>query len=75
MASTSHSGPNPFPLHYTYDDVLLRPGLSEVLPTQVTVKGQFSRRITLNIPIISAAMDTVTDARTAIVMAKKADSV
>lgn len=61
----------PFPLHYTYDDVLLRPGLSEVLPTQVTVKGQFSKRIALNIPIISAAMDTVTDARTAIVMSQE----
>lgn len=55
----------------TYDDVLLRPGYSEILPSEVELKTKFSRNIELNIPIVSAAMDTVTEARTAIVMAQE----
>jgi IMP dehydrogenase len=54
----------------TFDDVLLRPGPSEVLPTSVDVSSWVSRGIKLNIPIISAAMDTVTEGRLAIAMAQ-----
>jgi IMP dehydrogenase len=54
----------------TFDDVLLVPAYSEVLPNQVDVKGRLSRRIYLNIPLVSAAMDSVTEGRTAIAMAR-----
>jgi len=54
----------------TFDDVLLVPAYSEVLPNQVDVKGRLSRRINLNIPLVSAAMDSVTEGRTAIAMAR-----
>ncbi|WP_088342891.1 MULTISPECIES: IMP dehydrogenase [Rhodomicrobium] len=54
----------------TFDDVLLRPAHSEVLPTSVDVSSWVSRNIKLHIPIISAAMDTVTEARLAIAMAQ-----
>ncbi|MDP4289598.1 MAG: IMP dehydrogenase [Bacteroidota bacterium] len=55
----------------TYDDVLLVPAYSEVLPRQVDTTTQFSRNIKLNIPIVSAAMDTVTEATLAIAMAQE----
>ena len=55
----------------TYDDVLLVPDYSEVLPSQVKVSSQFSRNIRLNIPIVSAAMDTVTEAKMAIAIAQE----
>ncbi|MCE3012048.1 MAG: IMP dehydrogenase, partial [Proteobacteria bacterium] len=55
----------------TYDDVLLVPGYSEVLPSDVDLKSRFSRNITVNLPIVSSAMDTVTESRTAIVMAQE----
>ncbi len=55
----------------TYDDVLLVPGYSEVLPHQVDVRSQFTRNIRLNIPVVSAAMDTVTDATLAIAIAQQ----
>ena len=55
----------------TYDDVLILPNYSEVLPTDVELKSKFSRNITMNIPIVSSAMDTVTESRTAIVMAQE----
>jgi IMP dehydrogenase len=58
-------------LALTYDDVLIVPNYSEVLPTDVDLKTRFSRNITMNIPIASSAMDTVTEARTAIVMAQE----
>ena len=45
----------------TFDDVLLIPAYSEVLPRQVELRTRFSCHITLNVPIVSAAMDTVTD--------------
>jgi IMP dehydrogenase len=58
-------------LALTYDDVLIVPNYSEVLPTEVSLKTRFSRNITMNIPIASSAMDTVTESRTAIVMAQE----
>jgi len=54
----------------TFDDVLLEPGPSEVAPTQVDTATRFTREIRLNIPLVSAAMDTVTDSRLAIAMAQ-----
>ena len=55
----------------TFDDVLLVPAYSEVLPREVNVKTRFSRNIQLNIPIVSAAMDTVTEAPLAIALARE----
>ena len=55
----------------TYDDVLLIPNYSEVLPREVSITSKFSRNITLNVPVISAAMDTVTEADMAIAMARE----
>ena len=55
----------------TFDDVILSPSYSEVLPSEVDVSVRLTRRITLNIPILSAAMDTVTEFRTAIAMAQE----
>lgn len=55
----------------TFDDVLLIPAYSEVLPREVCLKSRFSRNITLNIPIVSAAMDTVTEAPMAIALARE----
>jgi len=55
----------------TFDDVLLIPGYSEVLPKDVSLTTQFSRNITLNVPLISAAMDTVTEAQLAIAIARE----
>ncbi|GLI92889.1 IMP dehydrogenase [Methylocystis echinoides] len=54
----------------TFDDVLLRPGHSRVMPSMVDVTTRITREITLNLPIVSAAMDTVTEARLAIAMAQ-----
>ncbi|MCA1765832.1 MAG: IMP dehydrogenase, partial [Desulfobulbaceae bacterium] len=56
---------------YTFDDVLLAPAKSEVLPSSVDLSTRLTREITLNIPLISAAMDTVTGFRTAIAMARE----
>jgi IMP dehydrogenase len=58
------------PLGLTFDDVLLQPRDSDVLPSQADTRTQISRDITLNIPILSSAMDTVTEADMAIVMAQ-----
>ncbi|HLL29306.1 MAG TPA: IMP dehydrogenase [Xanthobacteraceae bacterium] len=54
----------------TFDDVLLKPGLSDVLPSEADVRTRLTRSVTLNIPVLSAAMDTVTEARLAIAMAQ-----
>jgi len=55
----------------TYDDVLLVPAYSETLPREVSIKTKFTKNIAINIPIISAAMDTVTESRMAIAMAQE----
>ncbi|MBT8234560.1 MAG: IMP dehydrogenase, partial [Bacteroidia bacterium] len=55
----------------TYDDVLLVPSFSEILPREVDITTQFTRNIRINVPIISAAMDTVTESRMAIAMAQE----
>lgn len=55
----------------TFDDVLLIPGYSDVLPNQVSLKTRLTRNISLNVPLVSAAMDTVTEANLAIAMAQE----
>ncbi|MBR5456923.1 MAG: IMP dehydrogenase [Bacteroidaceae bacterium] len=55
----------------TYDDVLLVPAYSEVLPKEVSLKTKFSRNIDLNVPFVTAAMDTVTEAKMAIAIARE----
>ncbi|MGV3024974.1 IMP dehydrogenase [Clostridium thermobutyricum] len=56
---------------YTFDDVLLVPNKSEILPNQVSLKTHVTKKIQLNIPLISASMDTVTDSKMAIAMARE----
>ena len=56
---------------YTFDDVLLRPAYSDVLPTETSTHTQLSREIRLNIPLISSAMDTVTESRLGIALAQE----
>ena len=58
-------------LGLTYDDVLLVPAYSEMLPREVSIASKFSRNIKLNVPIVSAAMDTVTESQMAIAMARE----
>ncbi|MFC0587812.1 IMP dehydrogenase [Novosphingobium aquiterrae] len=58
------------PLGLTFDDVLLRPGESDIVPSMADTRTRLSREISLNIPVISSAMDTVTEADMAIVMAQ-----
>src|SRR5215213_1980174 len=59
-----------FPEALTFDDVLIRPGLSEVLPSDVDIRSRITRSISLNIPIVASAMDTVTESQMAIAMAQ-----
>ena len=58
-------------LGLTYDDVLLLPGESDIVPSQVTTRSRISKRVEINIPLLSSAMDTVTEARLAIAMARQ----
>ncbi len=62
--------PRQIPEYLTFDDVLMKPGASSVLPAQVNTSTKLTRTISLTIPIISAAMDTVTEAKLAIAMAQ-----
>src|SRR3979411_98814 len=55
---------------YTFDDVLLKPGLSDILPSEADIRSRVTSATPLNIPIIASAMDTVTEARMAIAMAQ-----
>src|SRR4051812_48898519 len=61
---------NSLPEAFTFDDVLLRPGLSDVLPSEVDIRSRITRSISLNLPIVASAMDTVTEAKMAIAMAQ-----
>ena len=61
----------PIPEALTFDDVLLIPAKSSVLPIQVDTRTHLTRNISLNIPIVSAAMDTVTESRLAIALAQQ----
>ncbi|HID98544.1 MAG TPA: IMP dehydrogenase, partial [Thermodesulfobacteriaceae bacterium] len=61
----------PIPEAYTFDDLLLVPAHSSIVPTEVDVSTQLTPEIRLNIPVISAAMDTVTEAQTAISLARE----
>jgi IMP dehydrogenase len=67
MATISRDVP---PEAYTFDDVLLKPGLSDVMPSEVDIRSRITRNILLNIPIVASAMDTVTEAHMAIAMAQ-----
>ena len=58
------------PLGLTFDDVLLQPGASDILPSQADTRTRLTKSIALNIPVLSSAMDTVTEARMAILMAQ-----
>lgn len=62
--------PSPLPEALTFDDVLLKPAASDVLPATVDVSSQLTRSVKLGIPLMSSAMDTVTESRLAIVMAQ-----
>ena len=67
MAATSKDIPREA---YTFDDVLLKPGMSDVMPADVDIRSRITRSIALNIPIVASAMDTVTEAHMAIAMAQ-----
>jgi IMP dehydrogenase len=67
MASNSQASPREA---LTFDDVLIKPGLSELLPSDAEIRTRVTRQIALNIPIIASAMDTVTESEMAIAMAQ-----
>src|SRR6185437_1301911 len=61
---------NSLPEAFTFDDVLLKPGLSDVLPSEVDIRTHITLSIALNLPIVASGMDTVTEAKMAIAMAQ-----
>jgi IMP dehydrogenase len=61
---------NSLPEAFTFDDVLLKPGLSDVLPSEVDIRTHITRSIALNLPVVASAMDTVTEFKMAIAMAQ-----
>src|SRR5207245_4583259 len=74
----SHLSKEPLPMHdrivyqgITFDDVLLEPAYSDVVPRDVDIRTQLSRNVCLNIPIISSPMDTVTESELAIALAQE----
>ncbi|MEA2954144.1 MAG: dehydrogenase, partial [Alphaproteobacteria bacterium] len=67
MAAKSRESPREA---LTFDDVLLKPGLSDTLPSEVDIRSRITRSISLNIPIVASAMDTVTEVQMAIAMAQ-----
>ncbi|WP_297746304.1 IMP dehydrogenase [uncultured Tessaracoccus sp.] len=70
--TTQAEAPGPFDyLGLTYDDVLLLPGETDVIPSEVDTTTQFTRELSLKLPVVSAAMDTVTESRMAIAMARQ----
>jgi IMP dehydrogenase len=69
--SSSNKSPKFFGEGLTFDDVLLMPAYSEILPREVDIRTQLTRTIALNIPMLSAAMDTVTEAQLAIALARE----
>ncbi|MCW2612871.1 MAG: dehydrogenase [Actinomycetota bacterium] len=72
MDLTPAGVPEPFlPLGLTYDDVLLQPAESDVIPSEVDTTARMTRNISVRIPLLSSAMDTVTEARMAIAMARQ----
>ena len=66
----AHIASQTIPEALTFDDVLMRPGRSEVLPSETDIRSRITKTISLNLPIVSSAMDTVTEARLAIAMAQ-----
>jgi IMP dehydrogenase len=69
--STDNQSPKFFGEGLTFDDVLLLPGYSQVLPRDVEIRTRLTKDITLNVPMLSAAMDTVTEANLAIALARE----
>jgi len=67
---TRFQGSDRFQEGFTFDDVLLKPGLSDILPSEADIRSRVTKSISVNIPILASAMDTVTEARMAIAMAQ-----